>query len=58
MPLAPDTVSELRRIVGNANVLTEKEDLIPYAFDGTAALKQMPGAVVFATSTDQVAAIL
>ncbi|MFO1489108.1 MAG: FAD-linked oxidase C-terminal domain-containing protein [Verrucomicrobiota bacterium] len=58
MPLAPNILSELRRLVGNENVLTEKEDLIPYSFDGTAALKQMPGCVVFATKTEQVATIL
>jgi glycolate oxidase len=39
-------------------VLTAREDLIPYSFDGTAALQQMPGCVVFPTTTDQVVAIL
>lgn len=58
MPLAPTTLAELRRIVGQQNVLTAKEDLIPYSFDGTAAMKQMPGCVVFATSTQQVADVL
>ena len=58
MPLAPTTVSELRRLVGSENVLTEKEDLIPYSFDGTAALRQMPGGVAFAKSPEQVSAIL
>ena len=58
MPLAQTTLSELRRIAGSDNVLVEKEDLIPYSFDGTAALQQMPAAVVFATSPDQVVAIL
>jgi len=36
--------------------LTAAEDLIPYGFDGTAALKQLPGAVVFPKTTEQVAA--
>ena len=58
MPLAQNTLSELRRLVGTQNVLTAKEDLIPYSFDGTAALKQMPGCVVFATTPEQVRAIL
>src|SRR5205807_6238891 len=35
-----------------------QEDLIPYSFDGTAALQQMPGCVVFAESPDRVALIL
>jgi glycolate oxidase len=58
MPLAQNTLSELRRLVGTQNVLTAKEDLIPYSFDGTATLKQMPGCVVFATTPEQVRAIL
>ena len=40
--------TELARVVGAQNVLTAKEDLIPYSFDGTAALRQMPGCVVLA----------
>src|SRR5215471_5541511 len=37
MPLLPNTLSGLQTIVGPENVLTEKEDLIPYSIDGTAA---------------------
>jgi len=51
-------IPELRRVLGAGQVLTESEDLIPYSFDGTAVLQQLPGAVVFATSTEQVASIL
>ena len=58
MPLAQELISELKRIAGNSEVLTEQEDLIPYSFDGTAALRQMPGCVVFARSTAQVVSIL
>jgi glycolate oxidase len=58
MALAPDTISELRKILGEKNVLTEKEDLIPYSFDGTAALREMPGCVAFPESTGHVAAVL
>ncbi len=58
MALGQDTISKLRQIVGAENVLTEKEDLIPYSFDGTAAMSQMPGCVVFAKSTDAVSQIL
>lgn len=53
-----DILSDLRAIVGQANVLTNQEDLIPYSFDGTAALRQMPRCVAFPQSTDHVAAIL
>jgi glycolate oxidase len=58
MPLGEKIISELGRIVGRENVLTSPEDLIPYSFDGTAALQQMPGCVVFPTSTEQVSAVL
>jgi glycolate oxidase len=58
MPLALNTLAELRRILGSPNVLTEREDLIPYSFDGTAALKQMPACVTFATTTEHVTAVL
>src|ERR1700704_5349709 len=58
MSLAQNTLSELRRIAGPERVLTEKEDLIPYSFDGTAVLQQMPGCVVFARNTDEVSQVL
>jgi glycolate oxidase len=58
MPLGEKILSELRRAVGRENVLTSAEDLIPYSFDGTAALRQMPACVVFTTSAEQVASIL
>jgi len=58
MPLAQPILDELRRMVGAGNLLTTQEDLIPYSFDGTAALRQMPGCVVLGTSSDQVSAIL
>ncbi len=58
MPLTQDLLLELARVVGAQNVLTAKEDLIPYSFDGTAALRQMPGSVVLAKTREEVAAIL
>ncbi len=56
MPLSPTVVSALAEIAGSPNVLTRPEDLVVYGFDGTAALKQRPGAVVFPHSTAEVAA--
>ena len=41
-------------IVGAASVLTQPEDIIPYSFDGTAALRQLPAAVVFPQTTEDV----
>ncbi len=58
MPLSPTLLAGLRNALGPENVLTAPEDLIPYSFDGTAALRQMPGAVALATTTDQVSAVL
>jgi len=50
----PPSAHELARIVGSENVLTKPEDLIPYGFDGTAALKGGAGVVVFPQDTEQV----
>jgi glycolate oxidase len=55
MPLTSSTLDALAAVVGRGGVLTEAEDLIPYSFDGTAALKQRPEAVVFPRTTAQVA---
>jgi glycolate oxidase len=58
MALAARTISELQQIVGPANVLTSQEDLITYSFDGTAALQQLPGCVVFVHTAQEVASVL
>ncbi len=58
MSLSESLLSELRGMVGREEVLTAPEDLIPYSFDGTAALQQMPGCVLFVTNTPQISAIL
>jgi glycolate oxidase len=58
MPLAQNLLLDLRRLLGAENVLSEKEDLIPYSFDGTAALSRMPGCVTFANTTEQVVSVL
>lgn len=58
MSLDSALVGRLRQLLDPARVLTAPEDLIPYSFDGTAALRQMPGCVVFPRSTPEVAAVL
>jgi len=58
MPLTQAIPAALGRIAGAENVLTQPEDLIPYSFDGTAALKQMPGCVVLVSTREQVVAVL
>lgn len=44
--------------MGDDHVLTEAEDVMPYGFDGTAAMKSRPGAVVFPGSTGEVASCM
>jgi len=56
MSLPEKTLGALASIVGTTSVLMQPEDLVPYSFDGTAALKQRPEAVVFPRTTAQVAA--
>ncbi|MBK8856814.1 MAG: FAD-binding protein [Opitutaceae bacterium] len=51
-------IDALIRLLGPDNVLTAKEDLIPYGFDGTAALKQLPRAVVFPHTAGEISTIL
>ncbi len=58
MPLAQSLLPDLQRLLGPQNVLTAVEDLIPYSYDGTAALRQMPGCVVLPQNTQQVAQVL
>jgi glycolate oxidase len=58
MALADGALSALKDILGPKSVLTEKEDLIPYSFDGTAALQQMSECVAFAQSPEQVGSVL
>ncbi|MFK5923375.1 MAG: FAD-linked oxidase C-terminal domain-containing protein [Verrucomicrobiota bacterium] len=53
-----DSINKLRELLGEKNVLTEKEDLIPYGFDGTAALKNAAVCVVFPENTEQVAEVM
>jgi glycolate oxidase len=54
MPLSDNTLSALAAIVGDGAVLFQAEDVIPYSFDGTAALKQRPDAVVLPRTTEHV----
>lgn len=55
MPLQDSTLSALSAVVGPDSVLVAPEDLVPYSFDGTAALRSRPDAVVFPRTTAQVA---
>ena len=48
-------IQSLRQLLAPERVLTDDEDVLPYSFDGTAALKQRPGVVVFPLTTAEVA---
>ena len=50
----PEVLRQFQSVVGAENLLTAKEDLIAYSFDGTAALQQLPAAVVFPRTRDHV----
>jgi glycolate oxidase len=56
--LSSQIISDLSRITDGKNVLTAAEDIIPYSFDGTAALQQLPGCVVLPSSREEVVAVM
>ena len=56
--MKPDLLSQLKSVLRAEQVLTGPEDLIAYSFDGTAALQQLPGCVVFARTRDEVQSVL
>ena len=51
-------IESLKQLLPSGCVLTEKVDLIPYSFDGTAALSNLPAAVVMAQSTKDVVSVV
>jgi glycolate oxidase len=51
-------VSDLRALLAPAQVLDAPEDLLPYGFDGTAALSAPATCVVFPQSTEEVARVV
>ena len=58
MGLKNQVLQALSTRLGPKNVLTRREDLIPYSFDGTAARKELPGCVVFVRSPEEIADVL
>src|SRR3982751_2027938 len=54
MPLPEALADGLVSMLAAGSVLTKPEDIIPYSFDGTAALRQMPSAVVFPHTSEDV----
>jgi glycolate oxidase len=58
MAISEHLMAGLRAVLGDKPILTGVEDLIPYSFDGTAAMAQMPGCVVLPDTDKEVAGIL
>ena len=58
MACSPEIITELVGLLGPGSVLTSAEDLLVYAFDGTAALSQQPGCVVFVRTAADIQAVL
>jgi glycolate oxidase len=58
MPTEAEIFEILSNIFPSDAILTGREDLLPYSFDATAALQQMPVAVAFARNVDQVSRLL
>ena len=56
--LKPAIVRQLENIVGKAAVLTAKEDLATYSYDGTTTWSHPPDVVVLPTTTGQISEIL
>src|SRR4051812_27664697 len=54
MSLSQSITDTLTGIVGAGSVLTQPEDVIPYGFDGTAVLRQVPAVVVFPRTAEEV----
>lgn len=55
---APDFIPSLRAALPGLTVLTAREDILPYGFDGTATLKGAPACVVFPKDAPTVAALV
>jgi glycolate oxidase len=56
--MTSELLTGFRSIVGEAGVLTQPEDLVPYAFDGTAAVSHPAGCVVLPQRKEQVAGVV
>src|SRR3954469_16804527 len=58
MGLTSDVISELQRLVPPERVVTDPSELYVYDCDGFTIARNVPRAVVFAQSTDEVAAVV
>lgn len=58
MPTKPEIVAALKKIIDPERVLSDPEDLVTYAYDGTPNLNGMPAAIVHPISTQEVSNIM
>lgn len=63
MESAPDKlrtsfIDELQALLGASQILTDPIDLVPYGFDGTAAMKRRPAAVALVRRTEDVGPVM
>jgi glycolate oxidase len=58
MAFAPTLAAELRRVLGDRNVITEPEQLRVYDCDGLTGWRAMPAVVVLPASTEEVQAVV
>jgi glycolate oxidase len=56
--LKSDSFNKFKEIVGKDNLLTEKEDLLTYAYDGTQMLRQLPEAILIPHTTEEISQIM
>jgi glycolate oxidase len=49
---------ELKKQFPPDQIITQREDLLAYSYDGTPVLQEMPQAVLFATSADEIKTVL
>ncbi len=56
--LQTEIIKQIEEIVGEKHVLTDKEDLATYAYDGTTTWSHAPDVVVLPNSTEQISRVM
>ncbi len=57
MPLSPQVIQKIKKIVGNNGISCEKEDRLAYAYDAT-GIEHLPDLIVFPTNPQEISDIL
>ncbi len=56
--LSPNAIKKLTDLLGQHNVLYEKEDLITFGYDATPEIQHLPEVVVFPTESEHIVEIV